>query len=123
VTAQPDVAAAYLQAFADGPGYLDFARVGPLSRQVISARADATGQLADPTSRTIDALMQAGPRSLALAARVAGLPVERLSFVPNTSTGLFQVAFALMPQGPRDQILIAAEEFPANTYPWVRAHG
>jgi selenocysteine lyase/cysteine desulfurase len=122
VTEQPDAASAYLQAFADGPGYLDFARVGPLSRQVISARADATGQLADPTSRTIDALMQAGPRSLALAARVAGLPVERLSFVPNTSTGLFQVAFALVPRGPRDQILIAAEEFPANTYPWVRAH-
>ena len=122
MTQQPTAVAAYLQSFADGPGYLDFARVGPLSLSVISARGGAAEQLADPTSRTIDALMQAGPRSLALAAGIAGLPVQRMSYAPNTSTGLFQIAFALVPQGSCDQILIAADEFPANTYPWVRAH-
>lgn len=112
----------YLASFAEGPGYLDFARVGPLSRQVIDARSAAAESLLAPGPATVDTLMQTGPAGVRAAAAVAGLPAAAIAYVPNTSTGLFQVAFALTATGPRTEVLIGADEFPSNTYPWARAH-
>ena len=112
----------YLASFAEGPGYLDFARVGPMSRRVIGARNAAAEALLTPGPATVDTLMQAGPAGVRAAAAVAGLPAAAIAYVPNTSTGLFQVAFALTAAGPRTEILIGADEFPSNTYPWARAH-
>lgn len=115
--------ASYLEAFGEGPGYLDFARVGPLSRPVIQARSQAAQSLLDPTAAVIDNLMAAHHRSLEMAASIAGLPVADLIYTPNTSTGLFQVAFAMLPSRRRTEVLLSADEFPSNTYPWVRAAG
>ena len=117
----PDPFSAYLDSFGAGVGYLDFARVGPLSRQVIAARAEAADRLLDPTAQVIDRLMSAGPESLAAAAEIGGWAPSQLVYSPNTSTGLFQVAFALSGRGRRDQVLVSADEFPSNTYPWARA--
>lgn len=114
--------AAYLNSFGDGVGYFDFARIGPLSRAVIDARSQATHQLFDPTPATIDTLMLAREASLVTAAGIAQLPWQNLAYVSNTSIGLFQIAFAISAAGVRDRVMIAADEFPANTYPWVRAH-
>ncbi len=117
---------AYLDAFGEGPGYLDFARVGPLSRPVIQARSDASALLLNPTSAVIDTMMQAQDQCIATAAAIAGFPATNLVYVPNTSIGLFQIAFALgkgsgRGSAARDQLLVSAQEFPANIYPWVRA--
>ena len=116
-----DAAARYLESFGAGVGYLDFARVGPLSRQVIAARSQAAEQFLDPSSAVIDESMAAAPASLAACATIGGWPESNLVYSPNTSTGLFQLAFALQRTAQRDQVLVSDEDFPSNTYPWARA--
>lgn len=111
----------YLGSFGPGVGYFDFARVGPLSRQVLAARSQAAEQFLDPSSAVIDESMAAAAASLAACADIGGWPASNLVYSPNTSTGLFQVAFALQRTAQRDQVLVSAEEFPSNTYPWARA--
>ena len=117
----PDAGDRYLESFGAGLGYFDFARVGPLSRQVIDARAQVTQQFFDPSSAVVDESMAAAPASLAACAAIGGWPASNLVFSPNTSTGLFQIAFALEPTAQRDQVLVSADDFPSNTYPWSRA--
>lgn len=111
------VEAHYLAEFSESVGYLDFARVGPPSRSVIDATtaALAASALAGPT--TVDELMGADARAVRAVSRLSGFDPDRVTLIPNTSTGLFQVATAL----GAGEVLVPAGEFPANVYPWVRA--
>ena len=52
-----------------------------------------------------------------LAARLIGTTSGRVAIIPNTSTGLFSVAFGLQP----GSVVVPETEFPANLYPWLRA--
>jgi selenocysteine lyase/cysteine desulfurase len=103
--------------FDESPGYLDFARVGPPSRAVVGETAAAMGRLAAAGRDTVDDLMAFDVRARRAVARLCGADEDRVALLPHTSQGLFQAAFAL----PRGEVVVAASEFPANTYPWVRA--
>ena len=106
----------YVDHFAEDDGYLDFARVGPVSRAVVEAATAAMTAQAEAGPGTVDALMGAHDRALAAAAGLLGFPRAGVVWSPNTSAGLFQVAFAA-----RGRVLVSPGEFPANLYPWWRA--
>lgn len=110
---------AYLEQFAEPPGYLDFASTGPVSRRVAEAVAQAMGAVAAPCGSAWDAV--AGPYDAAVAAmaRLVDAPASRVTPVPSTSAGIFQVAFGLI--GGGGNVVVPAHEFPANLYPWMRA--
>jgi len=108
----------YLEEFAEDAGYLDFARVGPVSRAVVDAAGAAMAAQAGAGRTTVDELMGAHDRALSAAARLLGFRRDQLVWSPSTSAGLFQVAF-----GARGRVLVSPAEFPANLYPWWRAAG
>lgn len=102
---------AYLSQFREPSGYLDFARVGPLSRVVERAIATAvaqcaTGRFGEGTAEataSVAALLEAGE--------------DEVAFVSSTSHGLFAAAAALEGEGT---VLVPRGEFPANIHPWLR---
>ncbi|MFG3660923.1 aminotransferase class V-fold PLP-dependent enzyme [Streptomyces sp. NPDC047706] len=102
----------------DAPaGYLDFARFGPPSREVVAATARATEESARPDHTTVDGLMQADQAARESAARLVGTDAQHTVLLPNTSTGLFHAAL-----GIREGVVLASRtDFPSNQYPWRRA--
>jgi selenocysteine lyase/cysteine desulfurase len=120
LSAEPDetgLPPGYAPCFQSLPFYLDFARFGPPSLNVAECHANSLRNLAS-TPSAVDALNPVAVRTEALAAALTGRSsADQVVLVPNTSGGLFQLAFAL--QG--GAILVSPQEFPANVYPWVQA--
>lgn len=110
----------YREHFAASEGYLDYARFGPPSRDVLS-NAAASLALVAQARRDVDSLREHERRVLSLVAAMTGrVGAEAVVLSGSTSAGLFEVAFA-MNGGPEAQVLVSPREFPANVYPWVRA--
>ncbi|TDV57605.1 selenocysteine lyase/cysteine desulfurase [Actinophytocola oryzae] len=104
--------------FDESPGYLDFARVGPPSRAVVEESAALLRRVASAGMSTVDEVMTCDARARAAVARLCGgASPDRVALLPHTSQGLFQAAFSV----PAGEVVVSAAEFPANTYPWVRA--
>ncbi|MCX5112622.1 aminotransferase class V-fold PLP-dependent enzyme [Streptomyces sp. NBC_00378] len=107
---------------AHGPraGYLDYARIGPLSRPAAAALATTTALAArlDPTD--LDRLFALSDAAQTSAARLLDARRHEIALAPSTSNGLFTVAAAL--HGP-GTVLVPRDEFPANLYPWLRFAG
>jgi selenocysteine lyase/cysteine desulfurase len=109
----------YAEHFEEPEGYLDFARYGPPSRDVLAATGEALARSARADQDTVNDLMRAEPRAREAAARLAGTDAAHTVLLPNTSTGLFHAAFGL----PSGTVLVPSGEFPANHYPWRRSAG
>jgi len=107
----------YAEHFEEPEGYLDFARYGPPSREVLAAVGDALGASARAGRHTVDNLMGAERRARQAAARLAGAAEDHTVLLPNASTGLFHAALGL----PGGTVLAPEADFPANHYPWRRA--
>lgn len=103
--------------FSESPGYLDFARVGPPSRAVLEESAALLSRVATAGASTVDDLMTCDERARKAVARLCCAVDDRVILSPHTSQGLFQAAFSV----PAGEVLVSRAEFPANTYPWVRA--
>lgn len=108
--------ATYLAAFGEQPGYLNFASFGPPSQPVLETAAALMADAAEGAVGVSDRLHGEDVRARAAFSRLTGFAPENISLLPATSYGLFQLAFGL--QG---KVLVSAGEFPANTYPWLRA--
>ncbi|MDQ0380584.1 aminotransferase class V-fold PLP-dependent enzyme [Amycolatopsis thermophila] len=108
----------YLLQFDEPAGYLDFARYGPPSHAVVDTTARLLNSSAKAGPSTVDDLMRQEVRAKAAVARLCGTDTDHVVLLPNTSQGLFQAAF----NAPPGEVLVSAAEFPANTYPWARAH-
>jgi len=107
----------YLLQFAEPAGYLDFARFGPPSHAVLDATARLSEKATHAGPATVDELMREETRAKAAAARLCRSDVDHVVLQPHTSLGLMQAAF----NAAGGTVLVSAAEFPANTYPWVRA--
>ncbi|MFJ2729759.1 aminotransferase class V-fold PLP-dependent enzyme [Streptomyces collinus] len=106
----------YAAHFDTPAGYLDFARFGPPSRDVVAATARAMEESARADHTTVDGLMRAEVVARNRAARLAGTDAEHTVLLPNASTGLFHAAL-----GVREGVVLAPRtDFPANHYPWRR---
>lgn len=115
------VSDAYLSEFSEPIGYLDFAAVGPPSRRVRGAVTDGYARASMPDGRIGPAMVGSYEAALGTYGRFLGVAPELVTVVPNTSGGLFHLAFGLVPFG--GNVVVPAHEFPANLYPWLRAAG
>jgi selenocysteine lyase/cysteine desulfurase len=106
----------FLAGFAEDPGYLDYGRVGPLSRAVAAEQQGQTEILARARYGSFDMLFREESRMRAALATVTGFPADQLVFQPNASSGLMQAMFGLS-----GEILLSPGEFPAVTFAAVRA--
>ncbi|MFI6603616.1 aminotransferase class V-fold PLP-dependent enzyme [Nonomuraea sp. NPDC050536] len=102
---------AYLEQFREPTGYLDFARVGPVSRNVECAIATSVAQCA--AGRYGEGMAEA----TAAVATLLQAGADEVAFVSSTSHGLFAAAAALEGEGT---VLVPRGEFPANIHPWLR---
>lgn len=101
-------------------GYLDHARVGPLSRPAARALAGAAALASRMAPADLDRLFALGDAAREAAAGLLGARPHEVALAPSTSNGLFTVAAAL--RGP-GTVLVPRDEFPANVYPWLRFAG
>ncbi|WP_189225935.1 aminotransferase class V-fold PLP-dependent enzyme [Saccharothrix coeruleofusca] len=110
------IPSSYLVGFHEPEGYLDFGRFGPPSHAVVDTSTRLLELSAAAGPSTVDDLMRQELRARAAAARLCGGDTDHVVLLPNTSTGLFQAAL-----GITGEVVVSRAEFPANTYPWVRA--
>lgn len=99
--------------------YLNHAGASPIAQPVADAVASVT---ADLLSGDIGA---AFPHHLkrqeelrAAFGRMMNVPSSSLAFVRNTSHGI-AIAAQAIPFRPGDVVVVAANEYPANIYPWM----
>ena len=116
MTALPSV---YLDQFEEPPGYLEFASTGPVSHRVRRAMAEVLDVVACPPGNASQAIAARRGAATAAMARLVGTTPDRVTTIPSTSAGIFQVAFGLLGRG--GNVVVPAHEFPANVYPWLRA--
>ncbi|MHA7241026.1 aminotransferase class V-fold PLP-dependent enzyme [Arthrobacter sp. TMS1-12-1] len=109
--------ASYRASFTEGRGYLNFASYGPPSRAVRERVAHLLEVAAKGGGARDGSLFGEDLRAREAFARLSGFPPENVGLTGSTSLGLFQVAFGLA----GGSVLVSAGEFPANTYPWLRA--
>lgn len=104
----------------DAPdGYLDFAAIGPPGRTVRAAVDEAMAAIASPNVPIAGVLDPMGDRARAAIARLLGSDPEHSTYVSATSEGIAHVAFGLL--GGGGNVVVPANEFPTNLYPWLRA--
>lgn len=106
----------YLGGFAEDPGYLDFARFGPISRAV-AGEADAQQELLmRGRPGVLDRLGGGADRLRAAAARVTGFRNDQIVFQPSATQGLNQAVL-----GVSGGILMSPREVPSLPTSAVRA--
>lgn len=99
--------------------FLDHAAVSPLPSPAVNALAQYGASLAEngvaAVKDWIDRIGQV--RQLATGLVNAPSP-EDVYFIPNTTHGIGVIAEGF-PWNPGDNLILAAEEYPANQYPWM----
>jgi len=106
----------YAASFGEEPGYLDYARVGPVGRTVKDEQYALAGLLGRARFGTIDSLHEQDSRVREAVAALIGFRPDQVSFQSNTSQALTQAVFGLS-----GEIAMAASEFPSLPFAAVRA--
>src|ERR1700722_19371519 len=99
--------------------FLDHAAVAPLPRQALQALAEFGASLAENGVAAVKEWIDRINRVRQNAARLINSPSpEDVYFIPNTTHGIGVIAEGF-PWNPGDNLILAAEEYPANQYPWM----
>lgn len=106
----------YLDRFTDEPGYLDFARVGPVGRTAREEDAALQSLLGRGRFGSLDTLFDQSARLAAAVAALTGFRADQVWYQPNASQALMQAIFGIT--GP---IAMWAGEFPSLPFAAVRA--
>ena len=107
----------YASTFTDEPGYLNFARIGPVGRVVRDEESAQSSLLGRSRFGTLDSLMvDQDVRVRAAVSRLIGVPSERIAFQPNASQGLMHTMF-----GFTGRVAMSLAEFPSITFAAARA--
>jgi len=103
--------------FGEEPGYLDFARVGPVGRAVVEEQFAQTDLLSHARFGALGSLTEnQDPRMREAVAAVTGFRADQVAFQPNTSQGLMHAMF-----GITGGLALSAAEFPSVTFAAVRS--
>jgi selenocysteine lyase/cysteine desulfurase/short-subunit dehydrogenase len=98
--------------------FLNYAATAPLTQTVISEIQSATEQMKKPLGQYFyQALNQLEFARRQIGELIHASPKE-LAFTQNTSTAISTIALSIAWK-PGDKVLVAANEFPSNYYPWV----
>lgn len=102
--------------------FFDHAAVAPLPAPAVIALADYAQSLAENGIAAVGSWAARIREVRALAARLLNADVDEVAFVKNTSDGINWVAEGY-PWRSGDNVVLAAEEYPSNVYPWMnQAH-
>lgn len=96
---------------------MDFAAIGAMSIPARRRLAELAEAMSGRDRKLIPLVMEEIETATSLAAEFIGTARQRVAIIPNTSTGLFSVAFGLRP----GSVVVPETEFAGNLYPWVRA--
>lgn len=106
----------YVDDFTEDPGYLDFARVGPMGRRVRAEESAQSALLGRARFGTLDSLTDQDVRVREAVASLTGFRADQVAFQPNTSQGLMHAMF-----GITGGVALSAAEFPSITFAATRA--
>ena len=109
----------YMAEFDEQDGYLNFASVGPPSRSARAAFGDLLNEVALGDQAATQIIGPAYQSARTEIANALGVDEGFATSVPSTSAGIMQIAFGLIGSG--GNVVVPANEFPANRYPWLRA--
>lgn len=109
----------YAQEFSESAGYLDFARIGPLSKAVVVQKNSHAALLQQAGPSALAALDELTNKARESSATLLKARTHEIAFLGSTSHGMFAAAMALSPM--QGTVLVPRNDFPANTYPWIRA--
>jgi len=99
--------------------FLDHASVAPLSSPAVAALHAYSDSLAENGIAVVREWVERIRAVRALAARLINAPsVDDVYFVPNTTHGIGVIAEGF-PWESGDNVVLAAEEYPSNQYPWM----
>jgi len=98
--------------------YFDHAAVAPISRPAQQAMAEFAADLAENGDVYESRWVQRVEAVRKLAGRLLNADPLDLAFIKNTSEGIDIVAEGF-PWKSGDNVITAAEEYPANIYPWM----
>src|SRR2546423_4038699 len=102
--------------------FLDHAAVAPLPAPAVRALAAYAHSLAQNGVADVLHWVQRVEEVRRLAGRLLNADPLDVAFVKNTSEGVGIVAEGF-PWRPGDNVVTAAEEYPANIYPWMNLAG
>src|SRR3984893_17948156 len=98
--------------------FFDHAAVAPLSAPAVRAITEWAQDMAENGDVNASRWEKRVEEVRELASRMLGAAKEDIAFIKNTSEGIGIVAEGL-PWKPGDNVITAAEEYPANIYPWM----
>lgn len=99
--------------------FLDHAAVAPLPTPALRALAEYGTNLAENGVADVKKWIERIGRVRQLAGRLLNAPnPESVYFIPSTTHGISVIAEGF-PWQPGDNVVLAADEYPANQYPWM----
>jgi len=108
--------AAYLDGFTEDPGYLDYGRIGPVSRAVVAETRGQTEILARARFGSLGHFGEHDLRMRTVVAAALGFRSDQIVSQPNTSMGLMHAMFGLT-----GDVLLSPTDFPSVPFAAVRA--
>ncbi len=106
----------YAERFTDEPGYLDFARIGPVGRTVRDEESAQSSLLGRARFGTLASLHEQDERVRQAVAATIGFRADQIAFQPNTSQGLMHTLFGLS-----GRVALSSAEFPSLPFAVTRA--
>jgi selenocysteine lyase/cysteine desulfurase len=103
----------------DDVAYLNCAYMSPLMKPALEAGTAGLARKAHPWEITPDKFFTGADEFRATAAQLVGCSADDIAIVPSASYGVATAARNL-PVQKGQSILVLAEQFPSNYYPWQR---
>jgi len=97
--------------------YLNNAYMSPLMHSVVSAMGAGIACKVAPWTYASDQFFTYPAQARSLAAKIFGTVSDNIAIVPSASYGL-QIAANALPLGRGQEVLVMADQFPSNIYPW-----
>src|SRR3954464_7303223 len=103
----------------DDVAYLNCAYMSPMLRGTVEAGNTGLARKMNPWQLTSDRFFSGAEEFRATVARLIDAPADCVAIVSSASYGMATAALNL-PVRNGQQILVLAEQFPSNYYPWQR---
>ena len=104
----------------DDVAYLNCAYMSPLMQEVVAAGVAGVSRKARPWTLSAQDFFSESEQARRLFASLIGGRPECVAIVPAVSYGVGTAA-ANVPIGPGEKVLVLADQFPSNVYPWREA--
>jgi len=101
----------------DDIAYLNCAYMSPLMQPVVTAAATGVQYKVQPWTYAGSDFFKYAERYRDLAASLINSAADNIAIIPSASYGI-QIAANNLPLRPEGEVLVLADQFPSNIYPW-----